>query len=103
MNRIQNLPMNRPNAGKSPAGSLSLHRAQGMKSTEVIEPDLVILRNVVEDSDCEKTARTALEWGRQGEAGFYTSDDKCPANALYRRKGSWPNLRCHHSIPNLGR
>jgi alkylated DNA repair dioxygenase AlkB len=83
MNFIQSLPLNRSistdqNAGKIPAGNLSLRRAQGrLKPTiEVIEPGLVILRNFVEDSECEKIAQTALEWGRQGEDGFYTTNDK---------------------------
>jgi alkylated DNA repair dioxygenase AlkB len=58
-----------------------------MKSTEVIEPGLVILRNFVEDSECERIARTALEWGRQGVDGFYTTDDKGQAVLNTGEKG----------------
>jgi alkylated DNA repair dioxygenase AlkB len=58
------------------ARNLSLGRAQATttSSIEVIEPGLVILRNFVGDAECEEIAQMAMEWGSQGEDGFYTTD-----------------------------
>jgi len=39
----------------------------------VIEPGMVLLRNFVKDDECEKIANMALQWGEDGEDGFYTS------------------------------
>ena len=38
----------------------------------VIEPGLVLLRNFVPDTTCQHFAQMAMEFGEQGENGFYT-------------------------------
>jgi len=41
-------------------------------SIHMIEPGLVLLRSFVSDEDCQGLARMALEWGQEGEDGFYS-------------------------------
>lgn len=40
---------------------------------EVLEPGLVVIRNLVDDQGCQLLAKAAMEMGKDGEAGFYTS------------------------------
>ena len=36
-----------------------------------IEPGLVLLRNFVNDDECQELAKPATEWGESGDGGFY--------------------------------
>mmetsp|Transcript_46048 Transcript_46048/g.68582 ORF Transcript_46048/g.68582 Transcript_46048/m.68582 type:complete len:297 (-) Transcript_46048:116-1006(-) len=40
---------------------------------EVIEPGMVIIRNMIPDSQCQRLAKIATEMGQDGEEGFYTT------------------------------
>lgn len=39
---------------------------------EVLEPGLVVIRNLVDDEGCQRLAQQAMKLGEQGENGFYT-------------------------------
>jgi alkylated DNA repair dioxygenase AlkB len=40
---------------------------------EILEPGLVVIRNLVDDQGCQRLANEALKMGEQGENGFYSS------------------------------
>ena len=42
---------------------------------QVLAPGLVVLRNFVSDIEQEKLAKQAIDFGKQGNDGFYTTDD----------------------------
>ena len=43
-------------------------------AVEVIEPGLVLLREMIDDKECQRLAGLATEWGQEGDSGFYSVD-----------------------------
>jgi alkylated DNA repair dioxygenase AlkB len=69
-------------------------------SIEKIEPGMVVLRNFIDDTECQRLVEIALEMGTQeGEDGFFTNKNKSGKRSLNTgeaRGRIYDNANCFH-------
>ena len=87
---------------------ISPSKAQRPVVVEVLEPGLVVLRQIVDDEGCERLARAAFEMGSQnhGDDGFYMSMGELNTGdagrgRIYDAASRFPSFvvdHCSHSV-----